>query len=289
LKAFFEFKTKTKMKQFTIKITCKDEKGLVYRISEIFLENGLNIIKNDEFVDNEKTLFFMRTEVSGIAEPEKVIEQLKKQLGDCSIELSQNESKNVVVLVTKEHHCLADLLIRNQFKDLNFNILAVVGNYENLRELTEKFNIPFIYIPTENITREEHEKKIKSALKDYNYDYLVLAKFMRILSPDFVKNFEGKIINIHHSFLPAFIGANPYKQAFERGVKIIGATAHFVTNDLDEGPIIYQDIIKVSHSKTAKDLAKMGKDVERIVLANALKLVFEDKVFIDGNKTIIFE
>ena len=277
------------MKQFTIKITCKDEKGLVYRISEILLENGLNIIKNDEFVDNEKALFFMRTEVSGIAEPEKVIEQLKKQLGDCSIELSQNESKNVVVLVTKEHHCLADLLIRNQFKDLNFNILAVVGNYENLRELTEKFNIPFIYIPAENITRAEHEEKIKTVLQDYNFDYLVLAKFMRILSPDFVKDFEGKIINIHHSFLPAFIGANPYKQAFERGVKIIGATAHFVTNDLDEGPIIYQDIIKVSHSKTAKDLAKMGKDVERIVLANALKLVFEDKVFIDGNKTIIFE
>lgn len=277
------------MKQFTIKITCKDEKGLVYRISEILLENGLNIIKNDEFVDNEKALFFMRTEVSGIAEPEKVIEQLKKQLGDCSIELSQNESKNVIVLVTKEHHCLADLLIRNQFKDLSFNVLAVVGNYENLRELTEKFNIPFIYIPAENITREEHEEKIKTVLKDYKYDYLVLAKFMRILSPDFVKDFEGKIINIHHSFLPAFIGANPYKHAFERGVKIIGATAHFVTNDLDEGPIIYQDIIKVSHSKTAKDLAKMGKDVERIVLANALKLVFEDKVFIDGNKTIIFE
>ena len=277
------------MKQFTIKITCKDEKGLVYRISEILLENGLNIIKNDEFVDNEKALFFMRTEVSGIAEPEKVIDQLKKQLGGCSIELSQNESKNVVVLVTKEHHCLADLLIRNQFKDLNFNIVAVVGNYENLRELTEKFNIPFIYIPAENIMREEHEEKIKTVLQDYNYDYLVLAKFMRILSPSFVKDFEGKIINIHHSFLPAFIGANPYKQAFERGVKIIGATAHFVTNDLDEGPIIYQDIIKVSHSKTAKDLAKMGKDVERIVLANALKLVFEDKVFIDGNKTIIFE
>jgi len=277
------------MKQFTIKITCIDEKGLVYRISEILLENGLNIIKNDEFVDNEKALFFMRTEVSGFAEPEKVIEQLKKQLGDCSIELSQNESKNVVILVTKEHHCLADLLIRNQFKDLNFNILAVVGNYENLRELTEKFNIPFIYIPAENITRAEHEEKIKTVLKDYNYDYLVLAKFMRILSPDFVKDFEGKIINIHHSFLPAFIGANPYKQAFERGVKIIGATAHFVTNDLDEGPIIYQDIIKVSHSKTAKDLAKIGKDVERIVLANALKLVFEDKVFINGNKTIIFE
>ena len=274
---------------FTIKINCKDEKGLVYRISEILLENGLNIIKNDEFVDNEKALFFMRTEVAGIAESEQVISQLKKQLGECSIELSQNKPKNVVILVTKEHHCLADLLIRNQFNDLNVNILAVLGNYENLRELTEKFNLPFIYIPTENITREEHEKEIKTALQAFDFDYLVLAKFMRILSPGFVKDFQGKIINIHHSFLPAFIGANPYKQAFERGVKIIGATAHFVTNDLDEGPIIYQDVIKVSHSKTAKDLAKMGKDVERIVLANALKLVFEDKVFIYGNKTIIFE
>lgn len=277
------------MMNFTFKITCTDEKGLVYRISEVLLENGLNIIKNDEFVDNEKSLFFMRTEVSGIADPEKVITQLKDQLGDCTIELSENQPKNVVLMVTKEHHCLGDLLIRNQFRDLNFNIIAVIGNYESLRELTEKFNIPFIYIPAENVSRIEHENQIKVALRNYQFDYLVLAKFMRILSPDFVKDFEGKIVNIHHSFLPAFIGANPYKQAFERGVKIIGATAHFVTNDLDEGPIIYQDIIKVSHSKTAKDLAKMGKDVERIVLANALKLVFEDKVFIDGNKTIIFE
>ncbi|KFC22750.1 formyltetrahydrofolate deformylase [Epilithonimonas lactis] len=274
---------------FTFKITCTDEKGLVYRISEVLLENGLNIIKNDEFVDSKKSLFFMRTEVEGIADPNKVIARLKDQIGNCEIELSSNKPKDVVVFVTREHHCLSDLLIRNQFKDLNFNILAVIGNYENLRELTEKFQIPFHYISTENITRDEHENLIKETLQNYEFDYVVLAKFMRILSSDFVSNFKGKIINIHHSFLPAFIGANPYKQAFERGVKIIGATAHFVTNDLDEGPIIYQDIIKVTHSKTAKDLAKLGRDVEKNVLANALKLVFEDKVFIDGNKTIIFE
>ena len=208
---------------------------------------------------------------------------------DAKLELSLKKVKNVVILVTKEHHCLADLLIRNQFKDLNFNIVAVVGNYENLRELTEKFNIPFIYIPAENITRAEHEEKIKTVLQDYNYDYLVLAKFMRILTPEFVKKFKHKIINIHHSFLPAFIGANPYKQAHERGVKMIGATSHFVTDDLDEGPIIYQDIIKVNHSQNAKDLAKLGKEVEKKVLAEALKLVFNDKVFIDENKTVIFE
>lgn len=274
---------------FTFKITCTDEKGLVYRISEILLENGLNITKNDEFVDNEKALFFMRTEVEGNADPEKVIAQLKAQIGDCDIELSNSKPKNVVIFVTKEHHCLSDLLIRNQFQDLNYNILAVIGNHENLKDFTEKFNIPFHFTPTENVSREEHEKLMKETLKNYDFDYLILAKFMRILSSDFIADFRGKIINIHHSFLPAFIGANPYKQAFERGVKIIGATAHFVTDDLDEGPIIYQDIIKVSHSKTAKDLAKLGRDVEKNVLANALKLVFEDKVFIDGNKTIIFE
>lgn len=277
------------MMNFILKITCKDEKGLVHKISDVLLKNNLNIVKNDEFVDREKLLFFMRTEVSGIADPQKVMDQIKNQLGDCNIELSKNKPKNIVIFVTKEHHCLSDLLIRNHFKDLNFNILAVIGNYESLKDMTEKFDVPFHYIPTENTTREEHEIQIMQTLKNYEFDYLVLAKFMRILSTGFVEEFKGRIVNIHHSFLPAFIGANPYRQAFERGVKIIGATAHFVTDDLDEGPIIYQDIIKVSHSKTAKGLANLGRDVERNVLANALKLVFEDKVFIDGNKTIIFE
>ncbi|MFC4163603.1 formyltetrahydrofolate deformylase [Epilithonimonas zeae] len=273
-----------------LRINCTDEKGLVYKISELLFKNDFNITKNDEFVDEDNGRFFMRTTFEGDCDREQIAKEVLVMLPPNSkVDCVDGRKKDVVILVTKEHHCLADLLIRNQFKDLNFNILAVVGNYETLRELTEKFDVPFIYIPAENITREEHENQIKETLKNYQFDYLVLAKFMRILSPNFIHDLEGKIINIHHSFLPAFIGANPYKQAFKRGVKIIGATAHFVTNDLDEGPIIYQDIIKVSHSKTAKDLAKIGKDVERIVLANALKLVFDDKVFIDGNKTIIFE
>lgn len=273
-----------------LRINCTDEKGLVYKISELLFKNDFNITKNDEFVDEDNGRFFMRTTFEGDCDRGKIAQEVLAMLPPNSkVDCVDGRKKDVVILATKEHHCLADLLIRNQFKDLNFNILAVIGNYETLRELTEKFEIPFIYIPAENITREEHENQIKETLKNYQFDYLVLAKFIRILSPNFIHDLEGKIINIHHSFLPAFIGANPYKQAFKRGVKIIGATAHFVTNDLDEGPIIYQDIIKVSHSKTAKDLAKMGKDVERIVLANALKLVFDDKVFIDGNKTIIFE
>ena len=206
-----------------------------------------------------------------------------------NIDLTTKQIKDVVVLVTKEHHCLSDLLIRNQFKDLPFNISAVIGNHDTLRELTEKFNIPFHYIPAENITREAHEKQMEELINGYSPDYLILAKFMRILTPTFSETFHKKIINIHHSFLPAFIGANPYKQAHQRGVKIIGATAHFVTDDLDEGPIIFQDITRVNHTKNAQEMAQAGRDVEKIVLAKALKLVFEDRVFIHGNKTIIFE
>jgi formyltetrahydrofolate deformylase len=220
----------------------------------------------------------------------KIEDSLRGILPDtANIDLSTKQVKDVVVLVTKEHHCLSDLLIRNQFKDLPFNILAVVGNHDILRDLTEKFNIPFHHLPAENITRAEHEKQIEELVKSYSPDYLILAKFMRILTSEFTTKFNKRIVNIHHSFLPAFIGANPYKQAYQRGVKIIGATAHFVTDDLDEGPIIFQDITPVNHTKNALEMAQAGRDVEKIVLAKALKLVLEDRVFIHGNKTIIFE
>lgn len=276
--------------KFTLKITCQDEKGLVYKISKILLENNLNITRNDEFVDKEKNLFFMRTEFSGICNLDQISQSVTDILPqNATVKVFADKIKDVVILVTKEHHCLSDLLIRNQFQELNFNILAVIGNYDNLKELTEKFEIPFYYITSENISRENHEAQIAEVLKNYRFDFLVLAKFMRILSPQFVKKFKNQIINIHHSFLPAFIGANPYRQAFERGVKMIGATSHFVTDDLDEGPIIFQDIAKVNHSKAAKDLARLGRDVEKKVLYEALKLVFDDKVFIDENKTVVFD
>ena len=273
-----------------LRIACSDEKGLIYRISNVLFENNFNIDRNDEFVDSEKNLFFMRTEFSGDCDVQNLKNILQKILPeDAKINLTLNKVKNVVILVTKEHHCLSDLLIRNEFNEMNFNVLSVIGNYDVLKDLTKKFDIPFHYIPAENISREEHQQKIAEILEQYDFDYLVLAKFMRILTPEFVKKFKHKIINIHHSFLPAFIGANPYKQAHERGVKMIGATSHFVTDDLDDGPIIYQDIIKVNHAQNAKDLAKLGKEVEKKVLAEALKLVFNDKVFIDDNKTVIFE
>lgn len=276
--------------KYILRITCSDEIGLIYKISNILFDEGFNVERNDEFVDQEKNLFFMRTEFSGDCEVETLKQTLQNALpNDAKVELSPKTIKNVVILVTKEHHCLSDLLIRNEFNEMNFNVLAVIGNYKVLKNLTEKFNIPFHYIPAENISREEHQNRVAETLEQYDFDYIVLAKFMRILAPDFVKKFKHKIINIHHSFLPAFIGANPYKQAHERGVKMIGATSHFVTDDLDEGPIIFQDIIKVNHAQNAKDLAKLGKEVEKKVLAEALKLVFNDKVFIDDNKTVIFE
>ncbi|MDI9879989.1 formyltetrahydrofolate deformylase [Flectobacillus longus] len=281
------------MTDYILRIDCPDEKGLVHKITGVLFFNNLNVERTDEFVERDTNQFFMRVAFSGNCDPEKIEDGLRGILPNkANINLSKKEIKDVVILVTKEHHCISDLLIRNEFKDLPINILAVIGNHEILRSLTERFGIPFHYIPakgTDEASRLDHENQIHELLATYSFDYLVLAKFMRVLTPSFTERYKGKVINIHHSFLPAFIGANPYRQAYERGVKIIGATAHFVTDDLDEGPIIFQDVISVNHTKTATEMAAAGRDVEKIVLAKALKLVLEDRVFIAGNRTIIFE
>ena len=171
---------------------------------------------------------------------------------------------------------------------MDVEIAAIVGNYDSLAELAVKFDVPYHTVSHVGISREEHEEKIIETVEKYQPDYVILAKYMRILTPNFVAAFENKIINIHHSFLPAFIGAQPYKQAFERGVKIIGATAHYVTNNLDEGPIILQDVIHVDHKYNAEDMARSGKDVEKSVLSKALRLVLEERVFIYENRTVVF-
>src|SRR5690606_26434147 len=170
--------------------------------------------------------------------------------------------KKVAILVTKEYHCLGDALIRNSFKTLGGEIQCVIGNHEDLREITERFSLPFHYVSHEDKDKEQFESEILDILSSYNPDYIVLAKFMRILSPNFVSKYEGRIINIHHSFLPAFVGANPYKQAFNRGVKIIGATAHFVTSNLDEGPIISQKITHVNHNFSVSQMRVAGREIE---------------------------
>jgi formyltetrahydrofolate deformylase len=271
-------------------IDCLDQKGLVYKVSKIFYESGLNIVSNQEFVDKESQHFFMRTVIEGSFEAQEIQNRLKSAINDpdAKIKVVEPHKKNIILMATKESHALGDILIRHQAGELNANILAVIANRDNLKPLVDRFDIPFIYINADNISREAHEELLLDKLSKYHFDYIVLAKYMRILTPKFVGAYEGKIINIHHSFLPAFIGANPYKQAYERGVKIIGATAHFVTNDLDEGPIIAQDVIPVNHRFTWKDMQQAGRDVEKIVLSRALKMVLEDRVFVNSNKTVVF-
>lgn len=271
-------------------IDCPDQKGLVYNITGVLLKHGVNIESNGEYVDHSINRFFMRTEFSGNFDSGLLYEDIENVLPDgANLHISGKRKKNIVVLATKEHHCIGDILIRHSFNDLNANISAVISNHNNLKKLSERSEIPFHYVSHENLSREEHENKVLNLIKEYNPEYIVLAKYMRILTPEFTNLFPNKIINIHHSFLPAFIGANPYKQAYNRGVKIIGATAHFVNENLDEGPIIYQDVIQVNHTMTAEKMAKAGRDVEKIVLSNAMELVFDDKVLVNKNKTIIFD
>jgi len=277
------------LSQYILKIACSDEKGLIYKISDVIYKNDLNIEKNSEFVDEEQNKFFFRARVVGNLDIEEIKEELSSILpDDANIYLGVRRAKNVVLMATRESHCLGDILLKNHSGELNANIQAVISNHDDLRGLVEKFEIPYFYVSAQNLEREAHEEKVLTLLKEFNPDFIVLAKYMRILTSDFVKHYEGKIINIHHSFLPAFIGANPYKQAHKRGVKIIGATAHFVNNDLDEGPIIAQDVIHINHEYSWKDMQKAGRNVEKVVLSNAIDLAFEDRIFVNNNKTIIF-
>jgi formyltetrahydrofolate deformylase len=271
-------------------IDCPDQKGLVYGITGVLYRMGLNVIVNQEFVEHEHNRFYMRTAFSGDMNRSELLRKIKKVLpATANIQLNTKQRKQVIVLVTKEQHCLAELLVRHQFDELNADILAVVGNHETLEKFTHQFGVNFHLVSHEGLSRVEHEARVLEVVRRYQPDYLVLAKYMRILSPEFVAQFPNRIVNIHHSFLPAFVGASPYRQAYERGVKIIGATAHIVNNDLDEGPIIVQNVLPVDHTYSVNDMIQSGRDVEKISLARALKLVFDDKVVVSGNKTIIFD
>lgn len=273
-----------------ILLQCTDRIGLVADISKIMADAKLNIISMREYVNLQENRFFIRLEVDATQNTNGLQEQLLKVLpANTEIILNPLPQKNVIVMVTKEYHCLGDILLRNYFNTLGASVECVIGNYEDLRGITEKFDIPYYHIPHENKTKEKFEEEILNICNKRHYDYIILAKFMRILSPQFVAENAMKIINIHHSFLPAFAGARPYLQAHERGVKLIGATAHFVTNALDEGPIIAQQIIPVNHAHTVHDMITSGKEIEKSVLAKALQLVFQDRVMVYKNKTVVFE
>jgi formyltetrahydrofolate deformylase len=276
-------------KRARVLIDCEDAKGLVYKISKVFYDRGLNIDNNREFVDKEDGRFFMRTVVRGSFEIKALEDELKAVTpADAHISVIEPKDKKIILMVTKESHALGDILVRHADGELGATIECVIGNHDTLESLVKRFDIPFHHVSAEDLSREEHETKVMKLIDTFDFDYIVLAKYMRILTPTFVKAYPHQIINIHHSFLPAFIGANPYKQAYERGVKIIGATAHYVTNDLDEGPIIAQDVIPVTHRQTWKDMQRAGRDGEKIVLSRALALVLNDRVFVNGNKTVIF-
>ncbi|WP_419764895.1 MAG: formyltetrahydrofolate deformylase [Arcobacter sp.] len=276
------------MKEYILLINTSDSKGLVYNVSKVLFANNLNIEQNAEYVDAETNKFFMRTVISGDLNAKILLKELTEVLPkESQVKLREKSKKDIVLLATKESHVLGDLLIRYLDGELEANIKAVIANHDYLKDLVEKFDIPFHCISAEGLEREAHEDLIIEKIKEYNPELIVLAKYMRILTPKFVQEFPQQVLNIHHSFLPAFIGANPYKQAHHRGVKIIGATAHYVTDDLDEGPIIAQDVVRVDHTFSWQDMRIAGKNVEKVVLSNALQLLLEDKVFVYGNKTVI--
>ena len=280
------------MEQRILLTECSDGVGLIAKVTGVCFKYNFNVIRQDQYASHEDKKFFMRSVLEGdFSVSENFLAEVKSNLpADAKVRLNNAQARRkLAVLVTKEAHCLGDLLMKSYSGALNADIVMVAGNYPDLGDLAAKFNVPFHCISHEGISREEHEEEMCRLIDSYNPDYVVLAKYMRILSPKMVAHFPlGKLINIHHSFLPAFIGAKPYQQAFDRGVKIIGATAHFVTDNLDEGPIIEQDVIKVNHRYSAQSMARAGRDVERLVLMRALNKILSDKVFIHSNKTVVF-
>ena len=272
-------------------LQCADQPGIVHAMTSAVLACGGNIIENQQFTDEPTNTFVMRTRFEtsqGIAVAQK---NLNDGLGRFSptLHIRPTESKpRALVLVTKESHCLRDLLYLLELGELPIEIPVVVSNHEELRPLVESHGFTFIHLPVTAATKAAQEKELLKLVAEHNIDFVVLARYMQVLSNDFCAALPGRIINIHHSFLPGFKGAKPYHQAHARGVKIIGATAHFVTPDLDEGPIIEQDVAHVSHTSTPEDLIALGRDIERRVLAKAVRLYAQDRIFIVGQRTVVF-
>jgi formyltetrahydrofolate deformylase len=272
-------------------LQCADQRGIVHAMTSSVLACQGNIIENQQFTDPVTNSFVMRTRFetsSSLDSARKVLfEGLSKFNPDLTIR-DNASPKRALVMVTKESHCLRDLLYLLELGELPIQIPVVVGNYEELKSLVESHGIKFRYLPVSSEIKASAETQLLSIIDSEKIDFLVLARYMQILSPDFCDKLSNRIINIHHSFLPGFKGAKPYHQAHAKGVKIIGATAHFVTKDLDEGPIIEQDVAHVSHASTPEELIAIGRDIERRVLAKAVKLYAEDRIFIVGNRTVIF-
>ncbi|MHA6261335.1 formyltetrahydrofolate deformylase [Sporosarcina sp. CAU 1771] len=276
-------------------VKCPDKPGIVSAVSTFLHKHDANIIESSQYTsDPESGTFFIRIEFHCPGLIDKA-HQLEMDFATLAANHSMdfkfsygNEQVRSAVFVSKETHCLMEVLWEWQNGDLDTDIVVVISNHEDAREMVESMGIPFHYIPANKDIRKQVEEEQIRLMDEYDVDLLILARYMQILTPEFVTHFKNRIINIHHSFLPAFIGAGPYERAYARGVKLIGATSHYVTNDLDEGPIIEQDIERVDHRDTVADLKKIGSRIERRVLVKAVKWHLENRIIVEGNKTIVF-
>ena len=275
-------------------IRCEDQKGLIAKISSFFAELQYNILSCQQFTDEIQNEYFMRIKVEGqdVLLTRKELSQRFSQLADplhlrWSVHYA-SDIANTAIMVSKTSHCLFDLLERQSQGKLKTNIPIILSNHPELEYLSDQFQIPFYCLPIQNNDKAAQEADVLALLKRHHIDLVVLARYMQILSPDFIAQYPEGIINIHHAFLPAFMGANPYRRAYERGVKMIGATAHYATDDLDEGPIIEQDVERVTHASTPRSLASIGADIERTVLTRAVRSHLEHRIIVTGNRTIVF-
>ena len=272
-------------------LQCADQPGIVHAMTSSVLATSGNIIENQQFTDPVTNSFVMRTRFETSSSIDNAREVLTSGLAKFSPALTIRDNatpKRALVMVTKESHCLRDLLYLLELGELPIEIPLVVGNHDDLKSLVESHGIKFKHLPVGSDSKAAAEKELFSIIKSEKIDFVVLARYMQILSSDFCSQLSNRIINIHHSFLPGFKGAKPYHQAHAKGVKIIGATAHFVTQDLDEGPIIEQDVAHVTHASSPEQLIAIGRDIERRVLAKAVRLFAEDRIFIVGNRTVVF-
>jgi formyltetrahydrofolate deformylase len=276
-------------------IHCPDKEGVVAAVTDFLFKNNGNILDLEQHVDTDTKTFFMRVEWSldnFTIDKEKISDYFNTLVANrfnmnCTLHFSERKSR-MAIFVSKSSHCLYDILSRYQSKEWEVEIPLIISNHKNLEYIAERFGIPFYHIPISKEQKIEQEAKQLEILKENNIDFIVLARYMQIISDDFITHFPNNIINIHHSFLPAFIGAKPYHQAFQRGVKIIGATSHYVTKDLDAGPIIAQDVTKITHKESIKELVTKGKDLEKLVLSKGIALHLQHKILPYNNKTIIF-
>ena len=276
-------------------VSCPDKKGLIAAISQFIAMHDGNILAADQYVSGGSAKFFMRLEIEGEGfglqrdEFAAAFAPLARRHGMDWKASYTDAPKRMAILVSRYDHCLIDLLWRWDAGELDAEIPLVVSNHPDLRSRAKAYGIPFHHLPVSGETKAEQEGEVLALLDEHGVDLVVLARYMQILTPRFVSAYPERIVNIHHSFLPAFVGADPYRRAHDRGVKTIGATAHYVTEDLDAGPIIHQDVAHVTHRDTVEDLVRLGREVERRVLARAVRWHLEDRVLVDGNRTIVFE